>query len=78
MSSVALGGKKRHFQLVLILFVMFMGTSHTCLAELRTWIFGRFFYEPILAGFQDVQIAHIIFEQAQLTSLIRLVWCTSN
>lgn len=23
---------------------------------------GFFFYEPILAGFQDVQIAHIIFE----------------
>lgn len=50
------------FQLVLILFVMFMGTSHTCLAELRTWIFGRFFYDPILASFQDLQIASIICE----------------
>lgn len=49
---------------------MFMGTSHTCLAELRTWIFWQVFYEPGLAGFQDVQIAHIIFEQARLTSLI--------
>lgn len=46
-------------RLILILFLMFMGTSLTCLAEFRVWIFGRFLFEPSLAVFQNVQIAHI-------------------
>lgn len=47
------------FQLILILFLMFMGTSLTCLTEFRVWIFGRFLFEPSLAVLQNVQIAHI-------------------
>lgn len=47
------------FQLILILFLMFMGTSLPCLTEFRVWIFGRFLFEPCLAVFQNVQIAHI-------------------
>jgi len=36
-----------------------MGTSLTCVAEFRVSTFGRFLFEPSLAVFQNVQIAHI-------------------